>query len=98
MNVALIMAGGRSERMRATLGCQHKALVRVLGVCMLERNICKLLSFGFREIVVAISSRSRRWKTTSKTVARRWSPLVAKPRHIKGKRAAWHDRHCARAQ
>ena len=57
MNVALIMAGGRSERMRATLGCQHKALVRVLGVCMLERNICKLLSFGFREIVVAISSK-----------------------------------------
>jgi dTDP-glucose pyrophosphorylase len=57
MNAALIMAGGRSERMRATLGRQHKALVRVLGVCMLERNICKLLSFGFREIVVAISSK-----------------------------------------
>ena len=56
MCVALIMAGGRSERMRASLGPQHKALVRVIGLSMLERNICKLLSFGFREIFVAISS------------------------------------------
>ena len=56
MCVALIMAGGRSERMRASLGPQHKALVRVMGLSMLERNICKLLSFGFREIFIAINS------------------------------------------
>ena len=52
---ALIMAGGQSARMRATLGTTHKALIPVLGVTMLERNLCKLLSAGFRSIVVAVS-------------------------------------------
>jgi NDP-sugar pyrophosphorylase family protein len=52
---AIIMAGGRSERMRATAGPLHKALVPVLGVPMLERNLRVLLSEGFRDIVVAIS-------------------------------------------
>ena len=47
------MAGGRSERMRATLGPGHKALVPILGVPMIERNLFQLLSLGFREIVVA---------------------------------------------
>jgi NDP-mannose synthase len=55
MNAALIMAGGRSARMRATLGQRHKALVCVLGVPMLERNLCQLLSAGFDDILVAIS-------------------------------------------
>jgi dTDP-glucose pyrophosphorylase len=57
MTAALIMAGGRSDRMRATLGSRHKALVPVLGVPMLERNLHKLLSAGFRTIVVASSAR-----------------------------------------
>jgi NDP-mannose synthase len=55
MNTAVIMAGGQSERMRATLGPHHKALVPVLGVPMLERNLYKLLSAGIDEIVVATS-------------------------------------------
>jgi NDP-mannose synthase len=54
--VALIMAGGRSERMRATGGPRHKALVRVLGVPMLERNICALIASGFRDIFVAFNA------------------------------------------
>ena len=52
---ALIMAGGQSARMRATFGKSHKSLIPVLGVTMLERNLCKLLSAGFRNIVVAVS-------------------------------------------
>jgi len=52
---AIIMAGGRSERMRATAGPLHKALVPVLGMPLLERNLRVLLSEGFRDIVVAIS-------------------------------------------
>src|SRR5439155_11552880 len=52
---AIIMAGGRSERMRATAGPLHKALVPVLGVPLLERNLRCLLSEGFRDIVVAIN-------------------------------------------
>jgi len=55
MSAAVIMAGGQSERMRATLGPHHKALVPVLGMPMLERNLCKLLSAGFDDIVVAVS-------------------------------------------
>lgn len=55
MATAVIMAGGRSERMRASLGPEHKSLVRVLGVPMLERNVLKLLSLGFRDMVVVTS-------------------------------------------
>src|SRR5262245_23504016 len=53
---ALIMAGGRSQRMRATAGSSHKALVPILGVSLLERNLRHLLDEGFRDIVVAVSS------------------------------------------
>src|SRR5215213_4290102 len=55
MTAALIMAGGQSRRMRATLRNSHKSLTTVLGVTMLERNLCKLLSEGFHNIVVALS-------------------------------------------
>ena len=55
MIAALIMAGGQSKRMRATLRTSHKALIPVLGVTMLERNLCKLLAAGFRNIVVAVN-------------------------------------------
>ncbi len=54
---ALIMAGGRSERMRAG-GCgQHKGLRTVLGVPLIQRNLQSLLEHGFQEIYVAVSSR-----------------------------------------
>jgi NDP-sugar pyrophosphorylase family protein len=52
----LIMAGGRSDRMRSTLGPAHKALVPVLGTSMLERNICSFVAKGVRRIVVAINA------------------------------------------
>jgi NDP-mannose synthase len=53
---ALVMAGGRSERMRASLGPRHKGLVPVLGVPLLERNVRALLCAGFQDIVVAVSA------------------------------------------
>ena len=53
---AIIMAGGRSERMRATLPPDHKSLVRILGIPLLERNLCKLLAEGFRDIVVTMNA------------------------------------------
>jgi NDP-mannose synthase len=53
---ALVMAGGRSERMRATAGPLHKALVPVLGVPLLERNLQALLVEGFLDIVVAVNN------------------------------------------
>ncbi len=56
---ALIMAGGCSLRMRASLGGRHKAMVEVLGVSMLERNIMALLAHGFHQIVVAISAQEK---------------------------------------
>jgi mannose-1-phosphate guanylyltransferase/phosphomannomutase len=59
MTAALIMAGGRSSRMRASLGKQHKALVKVLGVSMLERNILTLLSHDVREIFLAVGASER---------------------------------------
>src|SRR5438105_8918056 len=59
MATALIMAGGSSLRMRASLGRQHKALVEVLGLSMLERNLLAILSCGFRDIFVAISAKEK---------------------------------------
>jgi len=50
------MAGGRSERMRATAGPLHKALVPVFGMSLLERNLRMLLEVRIRDIVVAVSS------------------------------------------
>ena len=52
---ALIMAGGRSERMRATAGPTHKALALVRGIRLIEWNLRTLLFYGFRDIVVAIN-------------------------------------------
>lgn len=53
------MAGGRSSRMRACLGRTHKALVKVLGLSMLERNLLTLLSHNVREIFLAIGCGER---------------------------------------
>jgi NDP-sugar pyrophosphorylase family protein len=55
MSAVLIMAGGQSSRMRASLGNSHKALVEVLGISMLERNLIWLLALGFRELYLAIA-------------------------------------------
>jgi NDP-mannose synthase len=54
---ALVMAGGRSERMRATHGPVHKALVPILGVPMIERNLCALLAEQFNDIVISYNAR-----------------------------------------
>src|SRR5207237_5047165 len=54
---ALIMAGGRSERMRAGGTPQHKGLRAVLGVPLIERNLRALLWFGFDRLFVSISAR-----------------------------------------
>jgi dTDP-glucose pyrophosphorylase len=59
MTPALIMAGGQSSRMRASLGRKHKALVQVLGVPLLERNILSLLSQDVREIFLAVGVREK---------------------------------------
>jgi NDP-mannose synthase len=53
---ALIMAGGRSERMRAGGTRQHKGLRTVLGVPLIERNLRALLWFGFERLFVAINA------------------------------------------
>jgi NDP-mannose synthase len=55
MSTALIQAGGKSQRMRRDSGAAHKALLPVLGVPLLERNLCKLLATGFERIAVVTS-------------------------------------------
>lgn len=53
---AVLMAGGRSQRMRASRGPLHKTLVEILGVPLLERNIRYVLAAGFRDVVVLVSA------------------------------------------
>src|SRR5436190_767918 len=56
---ALIMAGGRSERMRASGAPEHKGLRTVLGLPLVECNLRALLHFGFRRLFVAVNESER---------------------------------------
>lgn len=53
---ALMMAGGRGERMRATHGPTPKPLVRVMGLELIERNLAMLVRSGYRSIAVSVST------------------------------------------
>jgi NDP-mannose synthase len=53
VTTALVMAGGRGERMRASGVATPKPLVTVGGMTLLERNLLALLDSGMRDIVVA---------------------------------------------
>jgi NDP-sugar pyrophosphorylase family protein len=55
MTIALVMAGGRSVRMRRSGGPQHKALQPLLGRPLIEHNLRQLIDAGFEEIVVAVN-------------------------------------------
>ncbi len=59
MTRAVLMLGGRSRRMRATRGPEHKMLAEVLGVPIVERNIGYLLAAGFRHVIAVASSEER---------------------------------------
>jgi NDP-sugar pyrophosphorylase family protein len=52
--VALILAGGTGERMRASGVSVPKPLVPISGVPLIERNLRQLLRYGFKHIVVAV--------------------------------------------
>lgn len=52
--VALLMAGGRGERMRASGVALPKPLVPVRGVPLLERSLCQLIRHGLLDVVVAV--------------------------------------------
>src|SRR5688500_9545039 len=56
MTAALIMAGGRSERMRARGDTRHKALRIVAGRRLIDWNLQALRYFGFQEIYVAVNA------------------------------------------
>jgi NDP-sugar pyrophosphorylase family protein len=54
---AIVMAGGRSERMRAGGSAEHKGLRTVRGMPLFEWNLRGLLQSGFRRIFAAINAR-----------------------------------------
>jgi NDP-sugar pyrophosphorylase family protein len=54
--IALLMAGGRSERMRAGGDATHKALRRVCGVTLLEHNVVSVLAANVGHVAIAISA------------------------------------------
>jgi NDP-sugar pyrophosphorylase family protein len=56
---AIIMAGGRSERMRAGGVPDHKSLRTVHGSPLIQWNLRALVQFGFRRIFVAINAREQ---------------------------------------
>ena len=55
MTVVLIMAGGKSSRMRESGNACHKALREVGGVSLIERNLTQVLAAGIRDVFVAVS-------------------------------------------
>jgi NDP-sugar pyrophosphorylase family protein len=56
--VALLMAGGRGERMRSSGVDVPKPLVLVRGVPLIERNLRYLLGHGFEDVAVAVAAGS----------------------------------------
>ena len=56
MTAAIVMAGGRSERMRARGDTRHKALRLVAGRRLIDWNLQALKYFGFREIFAAVNA------------------------------------------
>jgi NDP-mannose synthase len=61
---ALIMAGGRSERMRAGGSGLHKGLRTVQGVPLIECNLRTLVWFGFKRLFIAVNRQEealQRW-------------------------------------
>ncbi len=54
--VALLMAGGRGERMRASGIDVPKPLVPVLGIPLIERNLSQLLRHDVNDVVVTVST------------------------------------------
>ena len=56
MTAALIQAGGESRRMRRTFGATHKSLLPVLGVSLLERNLCQLLAAGLDHLILVTAA------------------------------------------
>jgi NDP-sugar pyrophosphorylase family protein len=52
----LIMAGGRSERMRKRGDPTHKALVCLNGTTLVEHCLARVLSYGFGSITISISA------------------------------------------
>jgi NDP-sugar pyrophosphorylase family protein len=55
---AVINAGGQSQRMAASGIALHKALIPVLGVPLVERNLSVLLDQGFRDIIIVVSAKT----------------------------------------
>jgi NDP-sugar pyrophosphorylase family protein len=54
--VALVMAGGRGERMRASGIDRPKPLVTVRGIPLVEWNVRRLVDQGLNDILVAVAS------------------------------------------
>jgi len=52
--MAVVLAAGRSERLRAVTGGGSKALVQLGGLKLVERAVRGLLNMGIREVVVVV--------------------------------------------
>ena len=52
--VAVVLAAGRSERMKELTGGGSKALIRVGGLSLVERAVRTLLSIGIEHVVVVV--------------------------------------------
>jgi dTDP-glucose pyrophosphorylase len=54
-NWAVVMAGGRGERLRPLTDALPKPMIRVAGRPILERIVLHLVGFGFRQIFLAVN-------------------------------------------
>jgi CDP-L-myo-inositol myo-inositolphosphotransferase len=50
--VAIVLAAGRSERLRSVTGGGSKALIRLGGLAIVQRTVLTLLSYGLERVVV----------------------------------------------
>jgi CDP-L-myo-inositol myo-inositolphosphotransferase len=68
---AVVLAAGRSERMRALTAGGSKAHVHLGGVSLIERAVGRLLAVGIEDVIVVVGARSTSVERLVERIARR---------------------------
>src|SRR5437870_2072947 len=85
---AVVLAAGRSERMRALTAGGSKADLHMGGVSLIERSVGRLLAVGIEDVIVVVGARSTSVERLVQRIARRGVRTLLADRWIEGNGAS----------
>jgi choline kinase/phosphatidylglycerophosphate synthase len=85
---AVVLAAGRSERMRALTGGGSKAHLHLGGVSLIERAVGRLLAVGIEDVIVVVGARSTSVERLVQRIARRGVRTLLADRWMDGNGAS----------